>query len=258
MAKTKLLLVDDEPVFGRNFKNFMDLHDYDCHVAIDGKAGIEILLQERPDILILDVLMPNMDGYTMLREMKKKNIQIPCIIVTAREKLKDLFDIEQISRFVPKPFDMEKIKGIIEEVLQEEKENSMEDMNESQEPNPFAGKKILLIEDELKLGENLKSYLEMREFTVNHAINGEEGLKLLDSFGPDLVISDIIMPEMDGYSMLKQLKKIRGDVPVIILTGKDKLKDLFEVEGIEGFLTKPFNLVEVENKIKEVLSKINK
>ena len=134
----------------------------------------------------------------------------------------------------------------------------MEQNNPQTEPNPYAGKKVLLIEDELKLGENLKNYLEMREFTVSHAINGEEGIKLVENFNPDLVISDIIMPEMDGYSMLKQLKKLRADLPVIILTGKDKLKDLFEVEGIEGFLTKPFNLVEVENKIKEVLEKANK
>jgi DNA-binding response OmpR family regulator len=251
MAKIKILLIDDEPVFCSNFKTFMQMYDFDCNTATNGKEGMEKILTERPQLIVLDILMPNMDGYTMLRELKKNNVSVPCIILTAREKLKDLFEMESVSRFVAKPIEMNDLKTIIENVLKEEKEK---EMNRGGGKNSVAKKKILVIEDEVSLAENIKSYLELKEYVVKVAHNGIEGLNLCETFFPDLVLTDVMMPEMDGFSMLKQLQKIRNDIPVIILTGKNKLKDLFEVEGIQAFLTKPFNMVELEAKIRAVLT----
>jgi len=252
MAKTKILLIDDEPVFCSNFKTFMQMYDFECNIATNGKEGMEKILAERPQLIVLDILMPNMDGYTMLRELKKNNIAVPCIILTAREKLKDLFEMESVSRFVAKPIEMNDLKTIIENVLKEEKEK---EMNKGAGKERGAKKKVLVIEDDISLAENIKAYLELKEYVAKVAHDGIEGLNLCETFSPDLVLSDVMMPEMDGFSMLKQLQKIRKDIPVIILTGKNKLKDLFEVEGIQAFLTKPFNMVELEQKIKAILSK---
>ncbi len=251
MAKTRILLIDDEPVFCSNFKTFMQLHEFECHVATNGKEGMDKIRAEKPDLVVLDILMPNMDGYTMLRELKKNNISLPCIILTAREKLKDLFEMESVSRFVSKPIEMNDLKTIIENVLEEEKEKGM---TTNSERGSAPSKKVLVIEDEKALAENVKQYLEMKGYTVKAANDGVEGLNLFETFAPDLVLSDVMMPEMDGFSMLKQLQKIRSDIPVIILTGKNKLKDLFEVEGIQAFLTKPFDMAELEEKIRTVLN----
>lgn len=251
MAKKRILLIDDEPVFCSNFKTFMQLYEFECNIATNGKDGMDKILAERPELVILDILMPNMDGYTMLRELKKNNISVPCIILTAREKLKDLFEMESVSRFVAKPIEMNDLKTIIESVLEEEKEKVM---NTSQENRAMPSKKILVIEDEKALAENIKSYLDMKGYEVKTANDGIAGLNLCETFSPDLVLSDVMMPEMDGFSMLKQLQKIRSDIPVIILTGKNKLKDLFEVEGIQAFLTKPFDMAELEEKIRTVLN----
>ncbi|MFC1809244.1 response regulator [Candidatus Omnitrophota bacterium] len=251
MTKARILLIDDEPVFCSNFKTFMQMHKYECHIAVNGKEGMEKIRAEKPELVVLDILMPNMDGYTMLRELKKNNISVPCIILTAREKLKDLFEMESVSRFISKPIEMSALKKIIDNVLKEEKEKSM---NKGEDKDKVVSKKVLIIEDDKVLADNIKSYLELKGYLARAAYDGVEGLNLCETFSPDLVLSDVMMPEMDGFSMLKQLQKIRADIPVIILTGKDKLKDLFEVEGIQAFLTKPFDMAELEEKIRTVLS----
>ena len=105
-------------------------------------------------------------------------------------------------------------------------------------------KKILVVDDEEKLAANLKVFLELNGYEVFAGHNGEEGLKLAREHKPDLIISDIMMPIMDGYTMLKELKVDNAmvDVPVIMLTAKDGLNDLCEIEGSAQFLVKPFDL----------------
>lgn len=116
------------------------------------------------------------------------------------------------------------------------------------------GKKILVIEDDVKLADNVKMYLELNDYDVQTANNGQTGLDLCESFSPDLIISDVMMPELDGFSLLKRLQRIKSDVPIIIMTAKDKLRDLFEVEGVTAFLPKPFKMEELENKVREILT----
>jgi len=253
--KAKILLIDDEPVFSNNFKAYMQMNEYWCQLAANGTEGMEKVFAEKPDVIILDILMPNMDGFTLLRELKKRGQTTPCIILTAREKLKDLFETEHIARFVSKPVELAKLKEIIEAVLREAKERKPMNPNGAT-PRPdisAQGKKILIIEDDARLAENVQKYLELKGYVVAYAANGNEGLSLCTAFSPDLIISDVMMPEMDGFSMIKQLQKGQMSIPVIIVTGRDKLKDLFEVEGVAGFIAKPFDMAELEKKICKVL-----
>ena len=105
-------------------------------------------------------------------------------------------------------------------------------------------KKVLLVDDEVKLVATVKVFLELNGYDVVTAHNGQEGLQVARAEIPDLIVSDIMMPVMDGYSMLKELKtdvKFK-DIPVIMLTAKDGLSDLCEIEGARQFLVKPFDL----------------
>ena len=114
-------------------------------------------------------------------------------------------------------------------------------------------KKILVVDDEEKLISNLKVFLEINGYEVTTAANGQEGLDAARKEKPDLVISDVMMPKMDGYTMLKEFKFTEGleNVPVIMLTAKDGLSDLCEIEGAAQFLVKPFEL----NMLLEVVKK---
>lgn len=116
-------------------------------------------------------------------------------------------------------------------------------------------KKILLVDDEVDLVELLKIRLESNGYDVLAAHNGKECLHEAKANLPDLIILDVLMPEMDGYTTLRELKKEdeTKDIPVIILTAKGKMRDLFEVEGIDDYMVKPFDDDELLLRIKRAL-----
>lgn len=118
-------------------------------------------------------------------------------------------------------------------------------------------KKILVVDDEEDMQKLLKIRLEQENFIVITAGDGEKGVKAAELEMPDLVILDIMMPNMDGYSCLKEIRKIQKikDTPVLMLSGKEeeKIRDLFAFQKISGYVEKPFELDNLVAKIKEIL-----
>lgn len=116
-------------------------------------------------------------------------------------------------------------------------------------------KKILIVDDEVDLVNLLRVRFESYGYTVISAFDGGEGVKLALKEKPDLILLDIMMPKMDGYTALKILKgeDTTKDIPVIMLTAKGKMKDLFEPEGIKGYLVKPFEKEHLLQTIKGVI-----
>ena len=104
-------------------------------------------------------------------------------------------------------------------------------------------KKILVADDEQQLALAIKIRLQSKGYDVVTAKDGKEALALAQERRPDLVILDVVMPVMDGYSCLRELNTRfgRGKIPVMILTARDRMKDLFELEGIEDYIVKPFD-----------------
>ena len=118
------------------------------------------------------------------------------------------------------------------------------------------GKKILVVDDEQQLALAVKIRLQSRGYEVVTAHDGQQGLELLEREKPDLVILDVLMPVMDGYSCLREINARvgRGKLPIIVLTARDRMKDLFELEGIEDYVIKPFDhedlLVRIDRALK--------
>ena len=104
-------------------------------------------------------------------------------------------------------------------------------------------KRILLVEDEENFGDVLKSYLEMNDYEVMLATDGEEGLEVFNSHKFDLCILDVMMPKKDGFTLGKEIKEKSPNVPLIFLTAKTMKED--EVQGFkigaEDYIKKPFN-----------------
>ncbi len=117
-------------------------------------------------------------------------------------------------------------------------------------------KTILVIDDEPDFVAVLKSRLEAHNFDVQTAFDGYEGLQRIEKQKPNLIILDIEMPEMDGYTFVLEFKKkyTMKDIPIIVLTAKDELQDIFELEGIHSYLTKPFEHEDLLKRIKDYLS----
>jgi two-component system alkaline phosphatase synthesis response regulator PhoP len=118
-------------------------------------------------------------------------------------------------------------------------------------------KKILVVDDEEDMQKLVKIRLEQEGFVVIVASDGEKGVKAAELEMPDLILMDIMMPNMDGYSCLKEIRKIQKikDTPVLMLSGKEeeKIRDLFAFQKISGYMEKPFELDSLVAKIKEIL-----
>ncbi len=118
-------------------------------------------------------------------------------------------------------------------------------------------KKILVIDDEEDIRKLLKIRLEQESFIVVTAEDGEKGARAAELEMPDIIILDIMMPKVDGYSCLKEIRRIQKtkDIPVLMLSGKEeeKVRDLFAFQKISGYMEKPFELDNLAAKIKEIL-----
>ena len=122
-------------------------------------------------------------------------------------------------------------------------------------------KKILVADDEAQLALAVKIRLQSKGYEVLTASDGRTAFDLALKEQPDLILLDVMMPSMDGYSCLREIndKLGRGTIPIIILTARDRMKDLFELEGIEDYVVKPFDhedlLVRIDRVFKRRASK---
>ena len=115
--------------------------------------------------------------------------------------------------------------------------------------------KVLLVEDELSLAEITADTLGLYDFRVIHAKNAEEGTLLFDKEQPDILIVDIMMPGMDGYRFVKNIRADNKKVPIIFLTAKSQVPDLvkgFDV-GANDYIKKPFSYEELIARMKALL-----
>ncbi|MFA5389317.1 MAG: response regulator [Candidatus Omnitrophota bacterium] len=118
-------------------------------------------------------------------------------------------------------------------------------------------KKILIIEDDVETQASLKMIFEEQNLIVITADDGEIGVKVAETEKPDLILMDVVMSKMNGYSCLKEIRKNSKikDTPVLILSGKekDKLEDLFAFHKISGYFEKPYKIDNLVAKVKEIL-----
>ncbi len=118
MAK-KIFIVDDDKTLTKLLQTYLQEHGYDIVVSNDGEEALAKLEHERPDLLVLDVVMPKMNGYTFLFEMRKFEfgVTIPVIVLTCKEEMADIFKVEGVKEYLIKPFPskdlLERIKKYI-------------------------------------------------------------------------------------------------------------------------------------------------
>ena len=118
---------------------------------------------------------------------------------------------------------------------------------------------LLLIDDDESLTELLGSYLSNQGFVIKVAKDGNEGLRFLFNYQPDLVILDVTMPKRDGWETLKRIREV-SDLPVIMLTARDDEQDILRgfSMGSDDYVTKPFSFAQLSARISAVLSRLDR
>lgn len=224
-AGKRLLLIDDDTnVHELVQRNFGD--EYAIVFAENGNAGIEILRHQKPDVVLLDILMPGRDGWSVLAEIKSdpELNDIPIIVVSMLEddhKAKTL----GASAHMMKPIDRNVLSKEIKSLL----------------GNDIVGMKALIIDDDPDAREMLGRILGNDGFITDTAENGKEGLDKLEE-GLDLIILDLSMPVMDGFEFLTNFnaRPMQNPPSIIIFSGMeidDTLKATLETVHV-GFVDK--------------------
>jgi DNA-binding response OmpR family regulator len=118
-------------------------------------------------------------------------------------------------------------------------------------------KKLLIVEDDLRVSDVLKRGLEEAGFEISLAFDGETGLKLFNLEKYDMVISDIMLPKMDGFELSKEIRKMNGDIPILMLTALGETDDKLDGfnSGADDYMVKPFDIRELEARINVLLKR---
>lgn len=118
-ANYKILLVEDDQNFGDVLRSYLEMHDYDVTLATDGVLGLEAFKKGQFDLCVFDVMMPRKDGFTLAREIRERNQEIPIIFLTAKTMKEDVLQGFKIGAddYIAKPFNSEELLLRIQAVL---------------------------------------------------------------------------------------------------------------------------------------------
>jgi DNA-binding response OmpR family regulator len=248
--KKKILIIEDERGLREMYGYKLEKEGYTVFLAPEGRSGIEIAKKELPDLILLDVLMPDLNGFEVLRILRSdpltENLKIFVFSNLGQE--------DEVERGLQEGADKYLIKanltpgqllGKIEETMTEG-ERGKEAINAKNEKQ-----KVLLIEDENDIITMYDLSLRRAGFEIDIARNGAWGLKLARTKKYDLIIMDVIMPAMSGIELLRKLREesLQPEVPIIILSNSAQDKDIKEARehGATAYLLKakitPANLV---------------
>jgi len=114
-------------------------------------------------------------------------------------------------------------------------------------------KTVIIIDDDIKPSGEIKLFLEAKGFIVSNINDGSIALQIIKGVNPDIILLDIIMPKIDGFTLAKQIRYEENlkDIPIIIFSAQGEMKELFAMEGINDYIIKPVNnqqLLELINK----------
>ncbi len=240
----KILIVDDDEDIVELIKNRLESNAYEVMTASNGVEAFAVCQDCIPDLILLDVCMVIMDGYKFIKEIKWISglKDVPVLILSARTNTKDLFAEEGIDNFVQKPFSPDHLLKQVNNCLKVEK--------------TLPRKKVLVVDDEYDLVELIESRLEANGYEVVKAINGMTGLQKAKDELPDVIILDVSMPQIDGFSVCRIIKsnpKLR-DIPIIMLTSRTAKSDrkLGKEIQADAYMTKPFEASNLLGKIEQL------
>lgn len=265
--KTKILIIEDEEVLSDVLESKLKKAGYDTVVAADGVEGFNKIKEWHPDMILLDIVMPKMNGYEVLEKMKEEKIIIPVIIISNSgqpvelEKTKKLGAVDYLIKTKFNPDDViTKMKKYLNGQGNQVKDEVEIKPRGGDGIVNERGLKVLLVEDDSFLRDICAKKLTKEGFLVFEVPDGEQALKNLEKIEPDIILLDIILPTVDGFEVLEQIrsnknKKIK-QTPVIMLSNLGQEEDVKKALnlGANDYLIKAhFTTEEITEKVKKEL-----
>lgn len=242
----KILVIEDNPVDSKMIRTNLKAEGYQVIGAYNGKDGIKLAKKKKPDLIIMDMILPGMHGLEASIKLKEnpETKEIPIIAVTVMDSsdfIRECYK-EGISAFIKKPYDFKELFDTIEKNIGNQK----------------MAKKILIIDDDPTLTTMITMSLARHGYQVIFASDGKNGVNQARIARPDLILLDKAMPGEGGITVFEELKKsdITMSIPVILMTDQLSQAEIKKGEnqsGAEDYITKPFASLEVVHKTKKIL-----
>jgi adenylate cyclase len=202
-----VLIIDDDDTARELLADQLEAEGFSVVTASGGLEGLKLAKQLRPSVITLDVIMPDLDGWSVLAALRQDSelAHIPIIMVTILDQQRRAVALGAAG-YLTKPIDREQLHKLVDRFRA-----------------PGRPTQVLLVEDDAFQRERMRSWLESQQWVVQEAANGREALDRLQQGKPDLILLDLMMPEMDGFQVVATLQKEAPwrDIPVIVITALD-------------------------------------
>ncbi|WP_309120565.1 response regulator [Paenibacillus sp.] len=204
--KPLVLLIDDEPFNEQIMKRYFEKEGWELAFADNGQLGLELAKELRPKAICLDILMPGMDGWSVLSQLKNDPdvADIPVVIWSLTSDTQLGYTLGA-SEYLVKPVERERLIKVMEKYVTGREE-----------------RRVLVIEDDATTSELMNKLLVKEGYSVTQARNGRFALEAMELQTPALILLDLMMPEMDGFQFITELRKRDAwrDVPIVVVTAK--------------------------------------
>jgi len=222
-----ILIIEDDAFLADMLKAKLESAGYRVTVSMDGKEGLEKMRELKPALVLLDIMLPTMDGYAILEAKKVAPdiANIPVIVISNSGQP------VEISRVVALGVKEYFVKAQIspEEILEQVKTQLAAPSDGS-----LTGKKILMVEDDQFLRELLGMKLASERAEMFYATTGQQALTLAKDKHPDIILLDLLLPEVDGFEILTRLKQdpVTLPIPVIVLSNLGEQHDIARAKSL--------------------------
>jgi adenylate cyclase len=244
-----VLVIDDDATARELLTDQLRAEGFSVVTASGGLEGLKLAKEVHPSVITLDVIMPDLDGWSVLAALRQDSelSEIPVIMVTILDQQRRGVALGAAG-YLTKPIDREQLRRLVER------------FRAQAQPT-----RVLLVEDDSFQRERMHAWLESQRWVVQEAANGREALDRLQQSKPDLILLDLMMPEMDGFQVVATLQKEAGwrDIPVIVITALDlDAKDRDRLNsGVQSVLVKetfqPADLVERIRRLAQTRTAVN-
>ncbi len=209
--KKNILIIEDDKGFNNIIADFAKERGFNVSQAFTGAEGLETLNNSFPDVLFLDIQLPGINGLEILKKMKKnkrlKHVKVH--LMSAYNYEKQLKEINEIDRFLVKPISMETLSRAFIQIGQ--------DLNNLE--------KVLIVEDNDIENDAIAKLLDSHGISSYPVFSGEEALQVLKTRKFDAIILDLLLPGIDGYKVMQDLRKSHKNIPIIVYSGKNLTGD---------------------------------
>ena len=251
---TKILVADDEPMIREALKTILETEGYDVCEAVNGIDACEAVSRNLPDLVLLDVMMPVMDGFEVLKVLRNNpdTSNLPVVMLTStpadvgEQTALDL----GVAHYISKPWRADMVQAAVRMALR-----TVGNQRGTESTN------ILIVDDEPMIRESLKKILEIEGYDVFEAANGRAACEIVSKILPDLILLDVNMPEMDGFEVMKVLRNNpdTSNLPVVILTSTPAVVgELTALDlGVAHYISKPWRIDMVHAAVRTALRSVN-